>query len=107
MIGSHAIPWLPVLTTGAVALVTVTVRCLALLVGLLATLSKAAQGDRPKIFRDFARAASGRRTEVRRLRLARTDRYSLGNLALGPGAVLSIDEAATCEPTLAEQIQLR
>ncbi len=61
MIGLHASLWTPVVTAACVTLVTVGVRCLVLLIGLLTALSDAAQGDRPKIFREFARAASNRR----------------------------------------------
>lgn len=54
-------PWLPALTA-AFTLAAMTVRCLTLLIGLLAALPKAYSSDRPEIFREFARAASGRRS---------------------------------------------
>jgi hypothetical protein len=54
-------PWLPALAA-AFTLTAMAVRCLTLLIGLLATLMKAYPSDRPEIFREFARAASGRRS---------------------------------------------
>ena len=48
------------LFTASVVAFTLFVRCLTLLAGLLATLAKSSPGDRPEIYREFARATSGR-----------------------------------------------
>lgn len=57
-------PWLPALTA-LFTLIAMTIRCLTLLVGLMAVLSKAYSSDRSEIFREFARAASSRRSIVK------------------------------------------
>jgi hypothetical protein len=51
-------PWLPPLATAVVVLLGVVVRCLALLIGLLVALSKAARTDRPDMFREYARSVA-------------------------------------------------
>ena len=48
--------WFPVITASVAGLMAVTVRYSALFLGLLITLSKTAQADRPVIFREFAKA---------------------------------------------------
>lgn len=54
------LPWLPVLIAAGMTSLAVVARCATLLIGLLAALSKASRGDRPDIFREFARAVSRR-----------------------------------------------
>jgi len=53
--------WFPLMTASVVPLIVVTVRCSTLLAGLLAALRRAAQSDRPHIFREFAQAMSSSR----------------------------------------------
>ena len=48
--------WFSSLAFSVVALLATIVRCAMLLVGLLVTLSRAAERDRPYIFREFAHA---------------------------------------------------
>jgi hypothetical protein len=52
----HIYPWLPVLVIAALTASTVIVRCLMLLVGLLAVFSRIPMVDRADAFREFARA---------------------------------------------------
>jgi hypothetical protein len=59
VISLHFDAWLAPLVAGSLGLVAVTIRYLTLLVGLVIALSKAAQGDRPDIFREFAMAMRG------------------------------------------------
>lgn len=59
-------PWLPALAA-AFTLTAVAVRCLTLLIGLLVTLMRAYPSDRPDIFREFARATSGKRSNAKPL----------------------------------------
>jgi hypothetical protein len=66
MSGPHIVSWLSVLAA-SVGLGGVTMRLLVLLMGLKWVLRDVAQADRPKVFCEFARAASGRPAKVRRL----------------------------------------
>lgn len=66
MSGPHIVSWLSVLAA-AVGLGSTMTRLLVLLVGLRWALSDVAQADRLKIFREFARAASGRPSRACRL----------------------------------------
>ena len=54
----------PALVAASAALVAVATRCVTLLVGFLTALPKTARGDRPEIFREFARAVSSRPTSM-------------------------------------------
>jgi hypothetical protein len=63
MSGPHVFYWLSALSA-FVGLVRSATRLFVLLTGLRWTLRGVAQGDRPEIFREFARAASGRSTRV-------------------------------------------
>ncbi len=53
--GNQLSVWIP-LTLIILPVIATVIRCSILLVGLLVTLSKATQTDRPYIFREFARA---------------------------------------------------
>ena len=66
MSGPHVVSWLSVLAA-AIGLGGTSMRLLALLIGLRWALSDAAQGDRAKIFCEFARAVPGHPTRLRSL----------------------------------------
>jgi len=55
--------YLVAVSIAALPLIASVARYCALLIGLLVTLSKASQGDRPEVFREFARAISSCRYE--------------------------------------------
>jgi hypothetical protein len=59
----HVDPSVASIAAASMVLLTVTVRCLILLVGLLTTLARVSQKDRPDIFREFARAVSAHRIQ--------------------------------------------
>lgn len=51
----------PCVVTTVLSGAAIAIRCFTLLVGLLATLPKSTDSDRPEIFREFARAVSSKR----------------------------------------------
>jgi hypothetical protein len=54
-------PWLPITIAAIVAVLTILIRCITLLAGLLAVISKADRADVSHIFREFARATYNKR----------------------------------------------
>jgi hypothetical protein len=52
----HLDAWLSSLIISGLGLIVITVRYTTLLIGLLVALPKAAQGDRPNMFREFCLA---------------------------------------------------
>jgi hypothetical protein len=69
-------PWMPAVLGAALAAAAVIIRCLTLLVGLLAALPKTPELDRSEVFREFARATIGRHGGAQR-RLRQSEQVGL------------------------------